>query len=257
MQRLTEENPRNRQAIFPYIGGEEVNTSPTHAHHRYVINFRDYPLRRKEKVWEAREGVGGHGRKRTTNGAGIRCAGKTAGNQRTLESHGRTRAISGASLRYTGKTSTNRGRTRTRSGGGSCGGSRSTSNAFAAFDQRSDAPESMNAIDAFRADAWTRQDPRLLDDFVTLTPHRQGAHPDDDAQTGSTQAGISLGWEDIRDLPEDGTVIRRITDDALPGSPTTREIVYPAPFDRTGREPDYRAAWREFICRFREICNNE
>ena len=25
--------------IFPYIGGEEVNDSPTHAHHRYVINF--------------------------------------------------------------------------------------------------------------------------------------------------------------------------------------------------------------------------
>ena len=25
--------------IFPYIGGEEVNTSPTHSHHRYVINF--------------------------------------------------------------------------------------------------------------------------------------------------------------------------------------------------------------------------
>ena len=34
--------------IFPYIGGEEVNTSPTHAHHRYVINFRDYPLRRED-----------------------------------------------------------------------------------------------------------------------------------------------------------------------------------------------------------------
>ena len=47
MQRLTEDNPHNRQAIFPYIGGEEVNTSPTHAHHRYVINFRDYPLCRK------------------------------------------------------------------------------------------------------------------------------------------------------------------------------------------------------------------
>ena len=58
MQRLIEKDPRNRQAIFPYIGGEEVNTSPTHAHHRYVINFRDYPLRREEKVWEAREGVG-------------------------------------------------------------------------------------------------------------------------------------------------------------------------------------------------------
>ena len=48
MRRLIEANPRNRQAIFPYIGGEEVNTSPTHAHHRYVINFRDYPLRRED-----------------------------------------------------------------------------------------------------------------------------------------------------------------------------------------------------------------
>ena len=47
MQRLIKDNPRNRQAIFPYIGGEEVNTSPIHAHHRYVINFRDYPLRRE------------------------------------------------------------------------------------------------------------------------------------------------------------------------------------------------------------------
>ena len=48
MRRLIEENPRNREAIFPYIGGEEVNTSPTHAHHRYVINFRDWPLRRDD-----------------------------------------------------------------------------------------------------------------------------------------------------------------------------------------------------------------
>ena len=53
MRRLIEENPRNREAIFPYIGGEEVNTSPTHAHHRYVINFRDYPLRRDDlrELW--------------------------------------------------------------------------------------------------------------------------------------------------------------------------------------------------------------
>ena len=48
MRRLIEENPRNREVIFPYIGGEEVNTSPTHAHHRYVINFRDWPLRRED-----------------------------------------------------------------------------------------------------------------------------------------------------------------------------------------------------------------
>ena len=46
MRRLLEGDPRNKEAICPYIGGEEVNTSPTHAHHRHVINFRDYPLQR-------------------------------------------------------------------------------------------------------------------------------------------------------------------------------------------------------------------
>ncbi len=39
MHRLIEENPKNAEVIFPYIGGSEVNTSPTHQHHRYVINF--------------------------------------------------------------------------------------------------------------------------------------------------------------------------------------------------------------------------
>ncbi len=39
--RLLDSNPRNSEVIFPYIGGEEVNTSPTHTHHRYVINFAD------------------------------------------------------------------------------------------------------------------------------------------------------------------------------------------------------------------------
>jgi hypothetical protein len=39
MERLIAENPKNAGVIFPYIGGEEVNSSPTHAHHRYVINF--------------------------------------------------------------------------------------------------------------------------------------------------------------------------------------------------------------------------
>lgn len=51
MHRLIEENPKNQECIFPYIGGEEVNKSPTHAYHRYVINFgemseeeaREYP----------------------------------------------------------------------------------------------------------------------------------------------------------------------------------------------------------------------
>jgi hypothetical protein len=41
MYRLIEKDPRNQEWIFPYIGGEEVNSSPTHAHDRYVINFFD------------------------------------------------------------------------------------------------------------------------------------------------------------------------------------------------------------------------
>ena len=48
MRRLIAEDPRNQESIFPYIGGDEVNTSPTHAHHRYVINFMNYPLRRND-----------------------------------------------------------------------------------------------------------------------------------------------------------------------------------------------------------------
>ncbi|NOT25163.1 MAG: class I SAM-dependent DNA methyltransferase, partial [Acidobacteria bacterium] len=39
MHELIRKDPRNAERIFPYIGGEEVNDSPTHAHHRYVINF--------------------------------------------------------------------------------------------------------------------------------------------------------------------------------------------------------------------------
>jgi len=39
MERLIAQNPKNTEVIFPYIGGEEVNSSPIHAHHRYVINF--------------------------------------------------------------------------------------------------------------------------------------------------------------------------------------------------------------------------
>ena len=39
MYRLIEKDPRNQERIFPYIGGEEVNSSPTHDHDRYVLNF--------------------------------------------------------------------------------------------------------------------------------------------------------------------------------------------------------------------------
>ncbi|MFI5460730.1 MAG: Eco57I restriction-modification methylase domain-containing protein, partial [Isosphaerales bacterium] len=39
MHELINKNPSNAERVFPYIGGEEVNDSPTHSHHRCVINF--------------------------------------------------------------------------------------------------------------------------------------------------------------------------------------------------------------------------
>jgi hypothetical protein len=42
MERLIKKDPRNGEVIFPYIGGEEVNTSPAQSHYRYVINFGEY-----------------------------------------------------------------------------------------------------------------------------------------------------------------------------------------------------------------------
>ena len=48
MHRLVEKNPHNKEVIFPYIGGEEVNTSPAHSFHRYIINFHDRELHEAE-----------------------------------------------------------------------------------------------------------------------------------------------------------------------------------------------------------------
>jgi len=50
MERLISEDPRNQERIFPYLGGEEINSSPTQLHSRYVINFEDFPLARQELV---------------------------------------------------------------------------------------------------------------------------------------------------------------------------------------------------------------
>jgi N-6 DNA Methylase len=41
METLLKQDPRNTSVIFPYIGGEEINSSPIHMHDRYVINFED------------------------------------------------------------------------------------------------------------------------------------------------------------------------------------------------------------------------
>ncbi|MEM7579715.1 MAG: DNA methyltransferase [Cyanobacteria bacterium P01_A01_bin.80] len=49
MHRLIEKDAKNAERIFPYIGGEEVNSSPTHAHHRYTIDFFDMS---EEEAWQ-------------------------------------------------------------------------------------------------------------------------------------------------------------------------------------------------------------
>ena len=55
MHRLIAKDPRNAERIFPYLGGEEVNTDPRHAHRRWCIDFNDFPLRREAglKPWAA------------------------------------------------------------------------------------------------------------------------------------------------------------------------------------------------------------
>jgi hypothetical protein len=44
MNNLLNKNPRNAEAIFPYIGGQEVATHPQQLPHRFVINFADWSL---------------------------------------------------------------------------------------------------------------------------------------------------------------------------------------------------------------------
>jgi hypothetical protein len=53
MHRLIAKDPRNAERIFPYLGGEEVNSDPRHAHRRWTIDFNDFPLRREvmTKSW--------------------------------------------------------------------------------------------------------------------------------------------------------------------------------------------------------------
>lgn len=51
MRSLMEENPRNREVIFPYIGYAEVAGSPRHEHHRYVINFGDRSEEECRECW--------------------------------------------------------------------------------------------------------------------------------------------------------------------------------------------------------------
>ncbi len=49
--RLIKSNSSYKEIIKPYIGGEEVNTSPTHSYHRYVANFGNRSEEECRKRW--------------------------------------------------------------------------------------------------------------------------------------------------------------------------------------------------------------
>ncbi|HNY41903.1 MAG TPA: hypothetical protein PKJ41_15990, partial [Bryobacteraceae bacterium] len=45
-QRLLDKDPRNRDVLFPYLNGEDLNSRWDQSPSRWVINFRDWPLER-------------------------------------------------------------------------------------------------------------------------------------------------------------------------------------------------------------------
>jgi Eco57I restriction-modification methylase/MmeI, target recognition domain/MmeI, N-terminal domain len=47
-QALINKDPRNRDVLFPYLNGEDLNSRPDQSPSRWVINFRDWPLERAE-----------------------------------------------------------------------------------------------------------------------------------------------------------------------------------------------------------------
>ena len=51
MRRLIEHDGRNREVIFPYIGGKEVNNNPTHSFHRYVMDFGTHNEEESRRSW--------------------------------------------------------------------------------------------------------------------------------------------------------------------------------------------------------------
>jgi hypothetical protein len=50
MEELIAKDSRNSERIKPFLGGEEVSNDPRHSHHRYIIDFEDFPLRRNENL---------------------------------------------------------------------------------------------------------------------------------------------------------------------------------------------------------------
>ncbi len=57
MEKLIERNPANSKRIFPYLGGEEINTDPKQGHHRYVIDFSSDSEQDSRAKWPDLMGV--------------------------------------------------------------------------------------------------------------------------------------------------------------------------------------------------------
>ncbi len=51
MHRILEESPHYQEVVFPYIGGRELNSSPTQSHHRFVINFGKLSLEQCQELY--------------------------------------------------------------------------------------------------------------------------------------------------------------------------------------------------------------
>lgn len=50
--RLIEKNPKNKDVLFPYLNGEDLNTNPDQSPSRWVITFFDWPLTRmSQEEW--------------------------------------------------------------------------------------------------------------------------------------------------------------------------------------------------------------
>ena len=108
----------------------------------------------------------------------------------------------------------------------------------------------------FEADTWYDQSGRIV--FTPSTglsgvglPRKKtkGAADCSIVSNERTLNGISVGWEDIKDLKQ-GNVTKEVMDDTMPGGPRKRTISYVAPFTRCEREEDYRQAWDVFLKRF-------
>ncbi len=53
-QKLIDKNKKNKDVLFPYLNGDDLNNQIDQSPTRWVINFRDWPLRRyTQKEWDA------------------------------------------------------------------------------------------------------------------------------------------------------------------------------------------------------------